>query len=102
VVDEFIGQGGSGSWAQYRGTEAQPHEAQRLSLDSAKARELLGWAAVWDPQIAVERTAAWYRDYYRAPERARELVDDEVGAYMADAGLAGLRWAVTEAQGSKA
>ena len=26
----------------------QPHEARRLSLDSTKAREQLGWAPVWD------------------------------------------------------
>jgi CDP-glucose 4,6-dehydratase len=102
VVDQFISHWGSGSWAPDRGTDAQPHEAQRLSLDSSKARELLGWAPVWDPQIAVGRTAAWYRDYYRAPERARELVDDELGAYVADAKGAGLRWAVAEPQGSKA
>ena len=56
-------------------TEGQPHEAQRLSLDSAKAREQLGWAPVWDPPTAVRRTASWYREYYRAPASARELVE---------------------------
>jgi CDP-glucose 4,6-dehydratase len=101
VVDQFIGHWGSGSWTAYRGIEAQPHEAQRLSLDSAKARDLLGWAPVWDPQTAVGRTAAWYRDYYGAPEQARELVNDEVAAYVADANVAGVRWAAAEAQGSK-
>jgi CDP-glucose 4,6-dehydratase len=102
VVGRFIGQWGSGSWVSYHGTEVQPHEAQRLSLDSAKARELLGWAPVWDPQTAVGRTAAWYRDYYRAPDRARELVGNELTAYVANARVAGLRWAAAEVQGSKA
>lgn len=102
VVDQFIGHWGSGSWVSYQGTEEQPHEAQRLSLDSAKARELLGWAPVWDPQTAVERTVAWYREYYSAPDRARELVDDELGAYMADAKEAGRPWALAEARGARA
>jgi len=97
VVDQFIHHWGSGSWAPYQGTEVQPHEAQRLSLDSAKARQQLGWAPVWDPLTAVGRTAAWYRDYYRAPDRARELVDAELGAYVADAQRAGLPWAAAEA-----
>jgi CDP-glucose 4,6-dehydratase len=102
VVDQFIGHWGSGSWTSYQGTEVQPHEAQRLSLDSAKARALLGWAPVWDPQTAVGRTAAWYRGYYRAPDRARELVDAELGAYMADAEVAGRPWAAATARGARA
>ena len=102
VVDQFIGEWGSGSWTPYQGTDVQPHEAQRLSLDSAKAREQLGWAPVWDSKTAVRRTAGWYRAYYRAPDRARELVDDELEAYMADAKLAGRRWATAEATGATA
>jgi CDP-glucose 4,6-dehydratase len=93
VVDQFIGHWGSGSWVSHEGTEVQPHEAQRLSLDSSKARELLGWAPVWSSQTAVGHTAAWYRAYYRAPDRARQLVDDELTAYAADAKEAGLSWA---------
>jgi len=102
VVDQFIDQWGSGSWISYQGTEVQPHEAQRLSLDSAKAREQLGWAPVWDSQTAVGRTAAWYREYYRAPDRARDLVDDDIGTYLADAKVAGRPWAVEEARGARA
>ena len=77
-------------------TAAQPHEAHRLSLDSTKARERLGWAPVWDAQTAVRRTAEWYREYYRAPARARELVEDHLHAYQADARAAGLPWAASE------
>ena len=76
--------------------DRQPHEAQRLSLDSTKAREQLGWAPVWDAQTAVRRTASWYREYYRAPARARELVEDHLHAYQDDARAAGLPWAASE------
>ena len=66
---------GAGSWTTPPSARGQPHEAQRLSLDSTKAREQLGWAPVWDAPTAVRRTASWYREYYRAPARARELVE---------------------------
>jgi CDP-glucose 4,6-dehydratase len=102
VVDQFIAEWGAGSWTTPPSSEGQPHEAHRLSLDSAKAREQLGWAPVWDPRTAVGRTAAWYRDYYRDPTRARQLVADELHAYQADARVAGLSWAMAEARGTTA
>ena len=84
---------GSGSWTTPASAEGQPHEAQRLSLDSTKAREQLDWAPVWDPSEAVRRTASWYREYYRAPASARDLVEHELEAYQDDARAAGLTWA---------
>jgi CDP-glucose 4,6-dehydratase len=52
VVERFFGEWGSGSWTTPGGTGPKPHEAHRLSLDSAKAREQLGWSPVWDAQTA--------------------------------------------------
>jgi CDP-glucose 4,6-dehydratase len=102
VVDRFLEEWGAGSWTTPPSTEGQPHEALRLSLDSAKAREQLGWAPVWDPGIAVQRTAAWYREYYRDPSTAQQLVERELTAYQDDARSAGLAWAVGAGQGSPA
>lgn len=93
VVDRFVGEWGAGSWTTPATTEGQPHEALRLSLDSAKAREQLAWAPVWDAQTAVRQTAAWYREYYRKPARASELVEAQLRDYQADAQAAGLAWA---------
>jgi CDP-glucose 4,6-dehydratase len=99
VVDRFIEEWGSGSWTTLSDTAGEPYEAKRLSLDSAKAREQLGWAPVWDATTAVRRTASWYREYYRAPARARELVEDELEAYKEDARAAGLSWATRDDRG---
>jgi CDP-glucose 4,6-dehydratase len=93
VVEQFLGEWGTGSWTTPSGSEGEPHEAKRLSLDSAKAREQLAWAPVWKADTAVRRTAAWYRDYYRAPGAARELVDQELRDYEDEARAAGLPWA---------
>jgi CDP-glucose 4,6-dehydratase len=96
VVERFLAEWGSGTWTTPADAGRQPHEAHRLSLDSAKARDQLGWAPVWDAQTAVLRTANWYHEYYRAPATARELVEDDLRAFAADARTAGLPWAGAE------
>jgi CDP-glucose 4,6-dehydratase len=93
LVDQFVEAWGSGSWTTSPTASQQVHEAQRLSLDSTKAREELGWHLVWDAPTAVRRTADWYRTYDRAPTQAQRLVEDELIAYQADAQGAGLAWA---------
>lgn len=96
VVEQFLAEWGSGSWTTPGASRPAPHEAHRLSLDSTKARERLGWAPVWDGPTAVRQTASWYREYYRAPARARDLVDDQLNAYQRDAQAAGLPWTIGE------
>jgi CDP-glucose 4,6-dehydratase len=93
VVDRFLSEWGSGSWTTPPDLGQQPHEALRLSLDSTKSREQLGWAPVWDGEQAVRQTAAWYREYYRAPAAARDLMERQLRAYQDDARSAGLAWA---------
>ncbi|MGD0122797.1 MAG: CDP-glucose 4,6-dehydratase [Candidatus Limnocylindrales bacterium] len=93
VVERFLKEWGPGSWTIPTEAGRQPHEAHWLSLDSAKAREQLGWAPVWDGQTAVRQTASWYRQFYRAPAMARELVDHQLRTYQDDALAAGLLWA---------
>ena len=93
LVEQFLAEWGSGSWSSAEDPSQELPEARRLSLDSSKARDQLGWAPVWDAPTAVARTAAWYREYYRAPSAARDLVDDELRTYQRDARDAGLAWA---------
>ena len=96
VVDRFLDGWGAGTWSTPTNAGPQPHEDNRLSLDSSKARERLGWAPVWDGPTAVRRAAEWYREYYRAPASALELVEDHLHAYQADARAMGLPWAASE------
>ncbi|MFO0938483.1 MAG: CDP-glucose 4,6-dehydratase [Gemmataceae bacterium] len=49
---------------EFRPDPNAPHETKVLKLDSTKAKRELGWRPVWNWQTAVERTAAWYREYY--------------------------------------
>lgn len=41
----------------------QPHEANLLFLDSAKAHNQLGWQPVWNLDTTLEKTADWYRAF---------------------------------------
>lgn len=59
-------------------------EASALALDSSLARNVLGWIPAWDTEQVVLHTAAWYRDYYADPERARAITLAQIAAWRAD------------------
>jgi CDP-glucose 4,6-dehydratase len=55
-------------------------EAQLLALDSTLARDTLGWKPAWDVAETIDRTAAWYRDFYIGKTSGAEIT----GAQIAD------------------
>lgn len=70
--------------------EGQPHEANLLYLDSAKARQKLGWQSVWQLESALAATAEWYRQFY---ETGQVVSREQLKDYIAAARAAGLSWA---------
>ena len=62
----------------------QPHEAQNLTLDSAKARDLLGWRPRWTIEQAMASVVEWYKAY-RDKKSMRAIAIDQITAYS-DAG----------------
>jgi len=68
----------------------QPHEANLLYLDSAKARSRLGWQPVWALPEALAATAAWYRDHLAS---GRVSSREQLAAYVTAAAAAGVAWA---------
>jgi CDP-glucose 4,6-dehydratase len=53
-------------WAEmqwHQTTVPQPHEANLLYLDSAKAHAQLGWQPVWNLDTTLEKTADWYSTF---------------------------------------
>jgi CDP-glucose 4,6-dehydratase len=77
--------GGDAGWTAQPG--AHPHEAAALRLDSAKARQRLGWAPRLDLERALDWTIEWYRRC-RAGDPADALIDAQIAAYEARAGAA--------------
>jgi len=58
-----------------------PHEASTLTLDSTRARTLLGWRPVWTLDAALAATASWYRRFFETKFVAsREQLDEYAAA----------------------
>lgn len=70
--------------------QLQPHEANLLALDSAKARTRLGWRPVWTLDDAIAATADWYRTYLTTGQlESRSQLD----SFVTSARSSGLEWA---------
>lgn len=60
------------------------HEAERLSLDSSKARQRLGWRTRLDVEAALALTMGWYRGH-REGQPAGKLIAGDIEAYESGA-----------------
>lgn len=58
-------------------------EASALALDSSIARNQLNWIPVWDTEEVVEKTASWYRDFYKNPGEARAITLAQINGWRA-------------------
>jgi CDP-glucose 4,6-dehydratase len=64
LVEHFIKAWGEGRWSDVS-DPTHPHEAASLRLSIDKALHQLGWRPRWNVCKAVERTASWFRRFYR-------------------------------------
>lgn len=71
-------------------TSIQPHEAGFLSLDSSKARSRLGWDTVWPIDVALEKTADWYRRFSSTGEA---ITLKQIEEYESEAASRKISWA---------
>ena len=69
--------------------QLQPHEANLLYLDSAKAKARPGWKPVWPLSDAIMATADWYRALL---EQGNVISRAQLAAYIASARAAGVAW----------
>lgn len=58
-------------------------EAGALALDSSIARNQLNWIPVWDTEQVVEKTASWYRDFYKNPGSALSITLAQINGWRA-------------------
>jgi CDP-glucose 4,6-dehydratase len=70
--------------------QPQPHEANLLYLDSAKAHSLLQWRPVWQLDQALAATADWYRAWL---QDGRVESRSQIAAYIDAAIQAKAEWA---------
>jgi CDP-glucose 4,6-dehydratase len=57
------------------------HEAGKLGLNSALAVNTFGWNPSWDTIEAIEKTAAWYRDFLSTAKPARQLCLEQIDSW---------------------
>ena len=80
VVERLIAGWGRGEWTRPEG-DPGPAEATVLRLSSLAARRDLGAVPVWPVDVAIARTAAWYRRYAAEPQAAQEACLADIEAY---------------------
>lgn len=72
-------------------SQPQPHEATLLSLDSAKAKAVLGWKPVWGLSDAIESAVGWYREYL---EHGNIMTRAQLERYITTARENGAVWTI--------
>jgi CDP-glucose 4,6-dehydratase len=81
IVERLIhAWGDAASWQP--DTAPQPHEAQCLKLDCAKANARLGWRPRWPLERALDAVVAWQRAYLRRDDMQAvclRQIDEYVG-----------------------
>jgi CDP-glucose 4,6-dehydratase len=62
-----------------RSVDSGPPEAERLRLDSSRARSELGWSSAWSLDESIEHTVAWHRAWIRQ-EDMRVVTEAQIEA----------------------
>jgi CDP-glucose 4,6-dehydratase len=68
--------------------DGQPHEANLLFLDNAKAKKMLQWYPTWNIETTIANTIAWYKAYY---ESKTILTHQQIDQYLIDLATAAQR-----------
>ena len=61
VADLIIRFWGEGKWIEVQESNEKMMETEVLSLDSTKARKMLGWKPVWNINTTLSKTVDWYK-----------------------------------------
>lgn len=69
----------------------QFHEASLLRLDCSKANRQLNWSPVWDMNMAIEKTANWYKSFYNT---GNLLTKEHLDLYIKDARSLQIEWSL--------
>lgn len=78
IVDALCRQVPGARWQSV--TAPQPHEANLLKLDSAKAKTSLGWHPRWDLTTALNMTLAWHQAWKKGADMATMSLE-QIHAY---------------------
>ena len=80
MVEKSIEYWGNGNFSIEQNI-SNPHEAGLLKLDISRSLSELKWKPVFNAEIAVERTIAWYKGYYEGIS-TQKLVENDIEFYL--------------------
>jgi CDP-glucose 4,6-dehydratase len=87
LVELIIREWGSGqSEVASRSEKNAFHEASYLMLDISKSVTKLGWKPVYDFDEAIQKTVAWYKNYYKKREDMNTFSREQIQTFMHDVG----------------
>ena len=75
---------------EFSSNKDEHHEANLLMLDCSKANKILKWKPVWGIGITIQKTIAWYKNFYM--EGKLNTIDD-IQAYVESAMKKDVEWA---------
>ena len=61
--------------------DQEPYEAGQLRLDISKSMKYLNWQPNWSTEKAIERTANWYKAFFKG-ESALNLVQKDINEFL--------------------
>ena len=64
LANKIVKSWGNGSWTNLSPT-GEPHEAELLNLDIAKAKSYLKWMPRWNVDKTIQETIKWYKNYMK-------------------------------------
>ena len=79
VAQEVVNQYGKGSVKVHKRDDL--HEANLLMLDITKASRVLGWKPTYNAQQAIEKTVAWYKQFYQGGQDMRAYSLQQIHEY---------------------
>ncbi len=81
VVEIALAAFGKGTYEIEKNNEKM-HEANLLRLDISKSTKYLNWIPKYNAEKAISVTMNWYKKYFKNPNKAVELVHEDVTNYL--------------------
>ncbi|MDI6781650.1 MAG: hypothetical protein QME49_06075 [bacterium] len=94
LVEKIIARWNKGTWHPAN-DQIQPHEANYLSLDCTKSKNILQWYPVYNLDETMDETVRWYQGYYENYEKNSDMYPftmEQIFSYVEKAKRRNLIW----------
>jgi CDP-glucose 4,6-dehydratase len=85
LAEMVIREWGFGNWEVASPDENTVHEASYLKLDIAKSMTKLEWKPVYTIDEAIQKTIAWYKEYYTGKKEMNKFSLDQIKEFTQNA-----------------